>query len=206
MLGAGDSARAVNALRVAVNAGLFPDYRAAVFASQPRTQTIDGFPPDFLLAVADQVPGPRVATFDHAIRTTQMRQGRGSAACLRRILGVERAGSTEPGACRRPDSKAATDAHVLDALARGVHPPHSLGRVRRLPKEKLAADMVGLCERGLSTLTGFTDAGRATKERVEALADGLAAAPYEALSCAERDGLVAELEPITAVLVAAGSK
>ncbi|MFD9488353.1 hypothetical protein [Streptomyces sp. NPDC059991] len=58
----------------------------------------------------------------------------------------------------------------------------------------------------MSIPTGFTDAGRATKERVEALADGLAAAPYEALSCAERDGLVAELEPVTAVLVAAGSR
>lgn len=34
----------------------------------------------------------------------------------------------------------------------------------------------------------------------------LAAAPYDALSAAELDELVAELEPITAKLVAAGSR
>ncbi|WP_439658760.1 hypothetical protein ACSHWB_41290 [Lentzea sp. HUAS TT2] len=38
------------------------------------------------------------------------------------------------------------------------------------------------------------------------LTDELAAAPYEALSPAERDELVAELDPVTAKLVAAGSR
>ncbi|MGW0414413.1 helix-turn-helix domain-containing protein [Streptomyces collinus] len=52
----------------------------------------------------------------------------------------------------------------------------------------------------------FTEAGRATKQRVEALTDELAAPPYEALSPAELAELVAELEPLTAALVAAGSR
>lgn len=100
-----------------------------------------------------------------------------------------------------------TEAHVLDALARGIHPPESFGRLHHLPKEKLAAVMDGLRERGLVDTEGrFTDAGRAIKAHIEALTDELAAPPYEALSPAERDELVAELEPITAVLVAAGSQ
>jgi hypothetical protein len=38
------------------------------------------------------------------------------------------------------------------------------------------------------------------------LTDELAAPPYDALSAAELDELIAELEPITARLVAAGSR
>ena len=64
-----------------------------------------------------------------------------------------------------------------------------------------------LRERGLVDADGwFTDAGRETKHRIEALTDELAAPPYDALSAAELDELVAELEPITATLVAAGSQ
>jgi len=73
-------------------------------------------------------------------------------------------------------------------------------------KRRLAAVMDGLRERGLLDTDGrFTDAGRETKQRIEALTDELAAPPYDALSPAELDELVAELEPITATLVAAGS-
>ncbi|MFI7387299.1 MarR family transcriptional regulator [Streptomyces sp. NPDC049813] len=100
-----------------------------------------------------------------------------------------------------------TEAHVLDALARGIHPPESFGRIHHLPKERLAAVMEGLRERGLVDADGrFTDAGRATKERVEALTDELAAPPYDALSAAELDELVAVLQPLTATLEAAGSR
>jgi len=67
--------------------------------------------------------------------------------------------------------------------------------------------MDGLRERGLVDADGrFTDAGRETKQRIEALTDELAEAPYAALTPAELDELVAELEPITARLVAAGSR
>jgi hypothetical protein len=100
-----------------------------------------------------------------------------------------------------------TEAHILSALEQGIHPPESFGRVHHLPKERLATVMEGLRERGLVDSEGrFTDAGRETKQRIEALTDELAAPPYEALSPAELDELVAALEPITATLVAAGSQ
>jgi hypothetical protein len=100
-----------------------------------------------------------------------------------------------------------TEAHVLSALEMGIHPPESFGRIHHLPKKRLAAVMDGLRERGLVDADGrFTDAGRQTKQRIEALTDELAAPPYDALSPAELDELVAELEPLTAALVAAGSR
>lgn len=99
------------------------------------------------------------------------------------------------------------EAHVLSALEMGVHPPESFGRIHHLPKERLAEVMAGLRERGLVDADGrFTVAGRETKRRIEALTDELAAPPYEALTPAELDELVAELEPVTATLVAAGSR
>ncbi len=67
--------------------------------------------------------------------------------------------------------------------------------------------MDGLRERGLVDADGrFTDAGRELKQRIETLTDELAAPPYEAPSPAELNELAAELEPITAKLVAAGSR
>ncbi|MDH6605162.1 hypothetical protein M2164_000797 [Streptomyces sp. SAI-208] len=100
-----------------------------------------------------------------------------------------------------------TEAHVLSALEMGVHPPESFGRIHHLPKKRLAAVMDGLRERGLVDADGrFTDAGRATKQRIEDLTDELAAPPYDALSPGELDELVAELEPVSAILVAAGSQ
>ncbi|MEU6767746.1 MarR family transcriptional regulator [Streptomyces sp. NPDC046853] len=100
-----------------------------------------------------------------------------------------------------------TEAHILDALAQGIHPPESFGRIHHLPKERLEAVMGGLRERGLiDAESRFTEAGRETKQRIEALTDELAEPPYEALTPGELDDLVAELEPITARLVAAGSQ
>ena len=100
-----------------------------------------------------------------------------------------------------------TEAHVLSALEMGIHPPESFGRIHHLPEKRLAEVVDGLRERGLVDADGrFTDAGREAKDRIEALTDELAAPPYEALSAAELDELVAELEPITATLVAAGSR
>jgi hypothetical protein len=84
-----------------------------------------------------------------------------------------------------------TEAHVLSALEFGIHPPESFGRIHHLPKNRLAEVMDGLRERGLVDADGwFTDAGRATKQRIEALTDEL----------------IAELEPITATLVATRSQ
>jgi hypothetical protein len=100
-----------------------------------------------------------------------------------------------------------TEAHVLSAIEMGIHPPGSFGRIHHLPDRRLAEVMDGLRERGLVDADGrFTDAGRVTKQRIEALTDELAAPPYDALSPAELDELIAELEPITATLAAAGSR
>jgi len=100
-----------------------------------------------------------------------------------------------------------TEAHVLSALEQGIHPPESFGRILHLPKERLAAVMDGMRERGLiDSESHFTDAGRATKQRIETLTDELATPPYDALSPAELDELITELEPITATLVATGSQ
>ena len=94
-----------------------------------------------------------------------------------------------------------TEAHVLSAIAAGIHPPESFGRIHHLPEKRLAEVMDGLRERGLVDSDGyFTDAGRVTKQRIEALTDELATPPYDALSPAELDELIAELEPVTALV------
>src|SRR6201992_1792327 len=81
-----------------------------------------------------------------------------------------------------------TESHVFSALDMGIHPPESFGRVHHLPRKRLAEVMDGLRERGLSDAEGrSTDAGRETKQRIEALTDELAAPPYDALSPAELD-------------------
>src|SRR6187200_2699778 len=60
-----------------------------------------------------------------------------------------------------------TEAHVLSALASGIYPAESFGRIHHLPKARLAEVMQGLRHRGLLDASGrFTDAGRATKDRI----------------------------------------
>lgn len=100
-----------------------------------------------------------------------------------------------------------TEAHVLGALDAGIHPAESFGRIHHLPPAYLAAVMAGLRGRGLVDASGhLTEAGRATKARIEALTDALAEAPYAGLTATELDELVALLEPISARLRAAGSR
>lgn len=132
------------------------------------------------------LPGDPVARLWHSATMLREHRGDGHVAAL---VGARISG---------------TEAHVISAIAQGIHPPESFGRIHHLPKKRLAAVMAGLRERGLVDADGrFTDAGRALHHRIEALTDELAAPPYEALSPAE---LVAELAPITAKLVAAGSR
>ena len=52
----------------------------------------------------------------------------------------------------------------------------------------------------------FTDAGRATKTRIESLTDALAEAPYDGLEPLELEQLIALLEPISSRLEATGSR
>ena len=136
-----------------------------------------------------EIPGDPVARLWHSATMLREHRGDGHIAAL---VGARIGG---------------TEAHVLSALEMGIYPPESFGRIHHLPKKRLAEVMDGLRERGLvDSESRFTDAGRETKQRIEALTDELAAAPYDALSPAELDELIAKLEPITATLVATGSQ
>ena len=100
-----------------------------------------------------------------------------------------------------------TQAHVLSALAMGIYPAESFGRIHHLPEARLAEVMDGLRDRGLLDAAGrFTDAGRATKNRIESLTDALAEAPYDGLEPLELEQLIALLEPISSRLEATGSR
>ena len=96
-----------------------------------------------------------------------------------------------------------TEAHVLLALSEGM-PAEKFGRVSHLPGAQLAAVVDGMRERGLIGGDGWLTAdGRATKARIEALTDDLAAPAYDALEPSELAQLIADLEPIAAALNAA---
>jgi hypothetical protein len=100
-----------------------------------------------------------------------------------------------------------TGAHVLSALASGIYPAESFGRIHHLPKTRLVEVMDGLRDRGLLDASGrLTDAGCAIKRRIESLTDALAEAPYDGLEPHELDELIALLEPISARLEATGSR
>jgi hypothetical protein len=134
------------------------------------------------------MPDEPVARLWHAANMLREHRGDGHIAALV----SERIGGTE--------------AHVLSALASGIYPAESFGRIHHLPKTRLAEVMGGLRDRGLLDASGrFTDAGRTTKGRIESLTDALAEAPYGELGPLELDDLIASLEPISARLVATGS-
>jgi len=95
-----------------------------------------------------------------------------------------------------------TESHVLFALSLGMR-AEEFGRLHHLPKAQLAAVLDGLRGRGLvDAAGGFTDAGRETRQRIEALTDELAAPAYDVLSADELDELIAGLEPIATALQA----
>ncbi|MEU1296858.1 thioredoxin domain-containing protein [Streptomyces sp. NPDC005840] len=68
-VGGDGSKRAVNALRAALEAGKFTEYRAVVFAHMRENEDAGGFSTENLLNLAIQVPGLRSATFDSAVST-----------------------------------------------------------------------------------------------------------------------------------------
>jgi hypothetical protein len=89
-----------------------------------------------------------------------------------------------------------TEAHILLAVSLGMR-AEEFGRIHHLPKAHLAAVVDGLRGRGLvDAAGGFTDAGRQTRQRIEALTDELAAPAYDVLNADELDELIAGLEPI----------
>ncbi|MFY9891557.1 MAG: hypothetical protein WAK71_24840 [Streptosporangiaceae bacterium] len=134
------------------------------------------------------VPGEPVARLWHAATLLREHRGDGHIAALV----AEGIGGTE--------------AHVLHALSEGIR-AEKFGRVHHLPAAQLAAVVDGMRARGLIEESGWlSDAGRETKERIESLTDVLAAPPYASLTPAELSQLIADLEPISAVLDAAGSR
>ena len=99
-----------------------------------------------------------------------------------------------------------TEAHVLHALSENI-PAKKFGRVHHLPPDRLARVMDGMRDRGLIDASGWlTDAGWKTKERIESVTDELAAPPYASLEPSELEQLIADLEPISGALDAAGSR
>jgi hypothetical protein len=95
------------------------------------------------------------------------------------------------------------EAHVLLALDLGI-PARTFGRIHHLPPALLTDLIDTMKARGLVIDEAtFTSAGRAAKDRVEALTDVLALAPYEVLDPSQLDELIADLEPLAQKLVAA---
>jgi hypothetical protein len=99
-----------------------------------------------------------------------------------------------------------TQAHVLHALSENIR-AEKFGRVHHLAADRLARVIDGMRARGLIDTSGWlSDAGRKTKEQIESLTDDLAAPAYTSLEPSELDQLIADLEPISARLDAAGSR
>jgi hypothetical protein len=95
------------------------------------------------------------------------------------------------------------EAHMLLAIDWGME-PEKFGRIHHLPKPLLAEVLGGLQERGLVTAAKtFTEAGRATKDRIEAVTDALAAPAYDVLTDDEVEELIALLTPLAAAVEAA---
>jgi len=95
------------------------------------------------------------------------------------------------------------EAHVLFALGMGM-PAEKFGRIHHLPAAQLAAVIDGMRDRGLIGDDGWlSEPGRAVRQRVEALTDDLAARPYQSLEPDELDELMATLEPLATLLLAA---
>jgi len=95
------------------------------------------------------------------------------------------------------------EAHVLLALDMGM-PAEKFGRIHHLPAPQLAAVIGGVRQRGWIGDDGWlSESGQAVKQRIEDRTDELAAAPYQVLTADELDELMAALEPLAALLVAA---
>jgi hypothetical protein len=131
------------------------------------------------------IPDEEVARLFHAASLLREHRGDGHVAALM----TEGVGGLE--------------AHVLYALDMGM-PAKKFGRIHHLPDAQLDAVIGEVRDRGLIGDDGWlTETGRAVKQRVEDLTDDLAARPYECLEPAEIDELVAALEPLAALLLAA---
>jgi hypothetical protein len=131
------------------------------------------------------IPDDVVARLFHAATLLREHRGDGHIAALM----VEGVGGLE--------------AHVLFALDMDM-PADKFGRIHHLPAAQLGAVIDGLRTRGLIADDGWlSEQGHAVKQRVESLTDDLAANPYESLEPSELDELMATLEPLATLLLAA---
>ncbi|MFK4085669.1 MarR family transcriptional regulator [Kribbella sp. NPDC020789] len=96
------------------------------------------------------------------------------------------------------------EAHMLAALDGGMT-PRQYGRLDPLTDAELDAVVDGLRERGLiDSDGGFTAAGRALKDRIEADTDLAAEPAYRSLTVDEIEQFTADLEPLVARIDAVG--
>src|SRR5262245_3152364 len=131
------------------------------------------------------IPSDVVARFFHAASLLREHRGDGHIAALM-VEGVGR-----------------LEAHVLLALDAGMR-AEKFGRIHHLPAAQLDAVIEGMRARNLIGDDGWlSETGCAVKQRVEALTDDLAAKPYEVLAPDELDELMAALEPLATLLLAA---
>ncbi len=163
-----------------------PDFARAVelLTRAATSAPLDGRP---LYAALRALPLPEepVARLFHAASLLREHRGDGHVAALM----TEGIGGLE--------------AHVLLAVDLGI-PARTFGRIHHLPSEMLTDLVDTMIERGLvEDESTFTPAGRQVKDRVEALTDQLAVAPYEILRPGELDELTAALTPLAQRLVAA---
>ena len=97
------------------------------------------------------------------------------------------------------------EAHVLLALDMNM-PAEKFGRIHHLPAAQLGAVIDAMRSRHLIGDDGWlSEAGHSVKQRIEVLTDELASKPYDGLTPAELDELMAALEPLADLLVAAQS-
>jgi hypothetical protein len=131
------------------------------------------------------IPDDVVARFFHAASLLREHRGDGHIAALM----TEGVGGLE--------------AHVLLALDMNM-PAEKFGRIHHLPQDQIAAVIDGMRARNLIGDDGWlSEPGRAVKQRVEALTDDLAAKPCDSLEPNELDELMATLEPLATLLLAA---
>jgi hypothetical protein len=131
------------------------------------------------------IPDDVVARLFHAASLLREHRGDGHIAALM----IEGVGGLE--------------AHVLLALDMDM-PAEKFGRIHHLPEAQLAVVIDGMRDRGLIADDGWlSEEGHAVKQRVESLTDDLAAKPYDSLEPGELDELMANLDPLATLLLAA---
>jgi hypothetical protein len=159
--------------------------RAAELLTKAATSAPVEGRPMYAALRAIPIPDDVVARLFHAASLLREHRGDGHIAALM----VEGIGGLE--------------AHVLLALDMNM-PAQRFGRLHHLPAAQLDAVIAGMADRGLIGDDGWlSELGRAVKQRVEELTDELAAKPYESLAADELDELVAILQPLATLLLAA---